>query len=655
MRTRRFRISRHLFTFLLAGVLATLAYALWPPERLPSPLLAHLHNLEWLGYDALFALRGETPQRIDPRIAVVGFDQNTERTLNTSWPPSRRLHARVIDHLVTDGATLIVFDVMFTGATTPTDDRALDAALARANRVVLGCRLERDLALKRVSLEAPYYDDALRIDFERSTRTGFAELPLDPTIDKDRVIRRFVPVMSFQDHWLPSLASAAYLAMTQQGDEAIRVTPKAVWLGNCRIPRTGPTAPDPVYPDQPIPSAYLDFPGGIDTFPRVPLQRFEQVYARTFAPGTFRDKIVFVGVTGSELAKRSNELFTTAYTHMNPEGNGAQITTAIPGVIIQAQVLNALLRHGLIHPLPGWARWLVIFIFALAAIWWARQYVNWRGPVLLAVTTAVYLGCAVLLFGTWRIHLPWVLPNLLILAAAGGTAWIERGRLRRKWGGYVSPDVLARILQSDSGLEAERYEASVVFGDIRGFTAFSERHKPETVVRLLNRHLERLTRIIYAERGTIDKFLGDGILAVYGAPLPMQDAAVRAVRSAWHMREVALQAIHDDDGTPHVFGSGFGITTGPLVAGHVGSRQRHEFTIIGDTVNLASRLQGVTGQPDVIIDAATLDQVRAHVAVESLGEVTLKGKSQPIACYRVTAWHETPSATPALTPPETAR
>jgi adenylate cyclase len=323
----------------------------------------------------------------------------------------------------------------------------------------------------------------------------------------------------------------------------------------------------------------------------------------------------------------------------------------IPGVVVQAQMLNALLTRGFITPIPSAALWVLVFTFAALATATARAYVNWRGPVLLGVVLLAFLLLAIGAFWGGGVHIPWVIPSVFILVSASGLAWIERGRLRRKWGGYVSPAVLEHILRNESALDAARYEATVIFGDIRGFTTFSEQHSPEKVVRLLNRHLTRFTQTIHAQEGTIDKFLGDGILAVFGVPLPLPDAARRAVRASWLMREASLEPVLDDDQSPYVLACGFGITTGPLVAGHVGSHQRHDFSIIGDTVNLASRLQGVTGKPDVIIDAATYALVQAHVTVEPLGEVTLKGKAHPVACFRVLAWRETPAPAPAGAPP----
>ena len=133
--------------------------------------------------------------------------------------------------------------------------------------------------------------------------------------------------------------------------------------------------------------------------------------------------------------------------------------------------------------------------------------------------------------------------------------------------------------------------------------------------------------------------------------MPFRESAVAAVRSAWKMREAALEPIVDDEGNSHVLATGFGITTGSFLGGDIGSKQLRNWTIIGDTVNLASRLQGVTGEPDVIIDDPTYELVRDHVAVVSLGAVTLKGKSQPVPCYKVVQWSETPIEVPGPSGP----
>ncbi len=601
------KLPRHWSTVLLAAVVATIAVLIWPPERGTALFLAPLHYVEWMGYDALFALRPYNPLAVDPSIVIVGYSAETELSLEKRWPPPRDFHARVVENLVTDGVKRIVFDVSFQDASTPEADKALNDALLKVpNSVILPCTFHRDIAASDTSgvpmkrIVGAYWDDT--VDFEQNAKLGFGEIARATAEGTSKHIRSCILANYKQGwdkpdtegDWVPSLPAATYLAMTEQSTADIRVYPGAVWLGSLRVPRTAPTVVDS-FDDSEIPAMYVSFPSA-----PAPIVAFERVYRNEFSPGTFTNKVVFIGVTGNELAKATNEQFTTAATRFAPypERN----TPYIAGVEVQAQFLSALLRNGFIHQLPLLHFWLIVFVFALAATHAVRQFMNWRGPVFFGVVILIYLSISIIAFQQWQTHLPWVLPSTLVVLTASTLAWMERGSLRKKWSGYVSPAVMQMIMQHEGELGAKRYEATVMFGDIRNFTGFSEKHTPETVVRLLNLHLEKLTKLIYDVGGTIDKFLGDGILAVFGAPLPQQDSAWRAVRAAWLMREAALVPITDEDGNTYTLATGFGITTGPLVAGHVGSQRRHEFTIIGDTVNLASRLQGVTGQPDVIID-----------------------------------------------------
>lgn len=613
----------------LAAFVATASVLFWPPERHYIPILTPLYSLERLGYDALFTLRGAKPERMDPSIDVVGFDRESERDLKVRWPPERKYHAAVIRNLAKDGAKMIVYDVLFSDGTDPANDRELDAALKEAGNVVLPLRIDRDFAQKRKSLEEPHYDDAIGVDFLANARVGFAEVPTE----EDDVVRRMVPLQPFRDQYIPSLSAAAYLKLTGKEETDVALTTESIRIGDLLIPRNGPTTRD-VADGGLIPSAYMDFPMGNATF--VLDTRFSQVALGTFPKGKYKDKIVFVGLVGPELTKQTGDQYVTAYSNFSTEQFGSLAFKRLPGVYLQAQTFNALLTQGFVTRLPEWATWVICFGITLGGAVSVRRYFNWRGPVFLLLAVLLYVSYAIIAFGTFRIHLPWVVPSLLMLSSVSLVAYIERGALKRKWSGYVSPQVLETILRSEGETTAQRSIATVVFGDIRGFTAFTNRHSPETVVNLLNQHFERMTSIIYGQNGTIDKFLGDGVMALFGVPVPRKDSVECAVRAGWQMCQVSNVPL-ELGGESYVFESGFGITTGPLVAGHVGSRTRHDYTVIGDAVNMAARLQGVTGLGDVIIDAATYSLVRSIVKVENLGKVAVKGASLPIECYRVLA------------------
>ncbi len=627
--------------------MAGLSVLAWPPD-LDNRFVALLSRWETFGYDAQFLVRGARPDGVDPRITVIGYDTTTVQTLGSSFPPPRRVHAQVIRNLKKAGAKLIVYDVLFAGGQSVEDDKALDAALKEAGNVVLTCRVDRDNARLQKSIESPHYDDQLGVDFESASTIGFAEI----SQDGDNIVRTLSPVQRHLGEWVPSLAAAAYLRLNGLDEKAIRVTPDAVYLGQKRIPSTAPSAFDPVVAHSEfalakagkqtnaqaqflsqVPNSYLNFPGG-NIFPMD--VQFQQVYAGDghFDPSLVKDKIVFVGVTGVDLTKNINEQYATAFTSLRPESSGSVTYSEIPGVVVQAHMLNAILKDRILYSVPRPLVFAIVFVFSIASLQLVRKLDNRRGALSLLVILIGYLAISSLVFNKLGWILPWVIPTFLILATSSLIAWLERGAMRKKWSGYVSPAVFETILQGEGDIPAKRYEATVMFGDVRGFTTFSDLHSPEKVVRLLNEHFERMTEIIYREQGTIDKFMGDGILVAFGAPVPIQTPELRAVRAALEMRDAAMAPIIDD-GEEHVLATGFGVTSGGFVAGHVGSRQRHDFTMIGDVVNVAARLQGVTGEPDVIIDQATYDAVREQVVVEPLGEVQLKGKPQPVPCYKV--------------------
>jgi len=630
------KIWRQFRNLLLAALIALATLAIWPPGTSSFILLPLLQKLEWSAYDAQYVVKGIQPEKIDSRIAVVGFDSNFLSLNDVRWPPPRKVHAQIIRNLKNAGARLIVYDILLSGPSPlndPEDDRALDAALKEAKNVVLAARVERDVVQKQITMEAPYYDDALGIDFEAEARIGLTEIAKE----EDGIIRTIVPAIRFFDNWEPTLATRAFLELHAPDTEP-KVTSSGVDLGVMFVPSSGPAKSDPMYGVR-IPTALVNFRGGINAFDAT--VSLDQVYRNDVAIQRLKDKVVFVGVIDLEFAQKLGDAYATAYTNLRSEmAGGVQHTGAIPGVIVQAHLLNTLLTSSFVETAPVWLRFSAAFVFSFVGIGLARRYLNWRGPFFFALTVAIYIAMAIMLFNSNSLHLPWAGPVLLMTLTTGLVVWNERKGLKRKWSGYVSPGVLEQILRTEEGESAaRRYQATIVFGDIRGFTSFSDRHDPELVIRLLNRHFERLTDIIYEEKGTIDKFLGDGILVIFGAPVRSKDAAGRAVRAAVRMQMVSLEPL-EVDGEVYRFDTGFGITTGEFVAGHVGSRKRHDFSVIGDVVNVASRLQGVTGEPDVIVDETTYLAVLDRVRAEPLGEVTLKGKPKPVPCFKIIGWRD---------------
>lgn len=213
-------------------------------------------------------------------------------------------------------------------------------------------------------------------------------------------------------------------------------------------------------------------------------------------------------------------------------------------------------------------------------------------------------------------------------------------RLKRNFVRYVSKHVLDKILKGDSkiNLKGERRRITVLFSDIREFTRLSEKLTPEEVVSILNEYLARMLDVIFAHNGTLDKFMGDGLMVEFGAPLEDPEQEKNALSTAIAMQK-ALQELcakWEQQGRPSLK-MGIGVHTGYAVVGDIGSEKRMEYTAIGDTVNVASRLEKMTKEygVDILVSETTMERIQGEFSVKSLGPVKLVGRETPIGVYTI--------------------
>jgi adenylate cyclase len=208
----------------------------------------------------------------------------------------------------------------------------------------------------------------------------------------------------------------------------------------------------------------------------------------------------------------------------------------------------------------------------------------------------------------------------------------ERERIRDAFGTYVDPDVADRILTGGTNLAGEQVDVTCMFIDVRGFTPFAERTPADQVVATLNRLFEQTVPIIHANGGRIDKFVGDGLLAVFGAPRRLPDHADRAVSAAQAIAR-AVAATPDFS-----LAIGIGINSGPVVAGNVGGGGRFDFSVIGDTVNVAARVETATRQTGdvILLSDETRRRLSGPVDMIERDGITLKGKHDPVRIYALT-------------------
>jgi PAS domain S-box-containing protein len=224
--------------------------------------------------------------------------------------------------------------------------------------------------------------------------------------------------------------------------------------------------------------------------------------------------------------------------------------------------------------------------------------------------------------------------DVVLLEEARRQESAERERMRQLFQRYLAPPLVERLLHSPEAVQlgGSRQDVTILFADVRGFTGFSERHTPEQVVEMLNNYLALATTEIFNEFGTLDKFIGDGVMAIFGAPVPVQDREMAAVRAALAMRD-GLDALRQDTGVR--VGFGVGLNAGQAIVGNIGTSQLMNYTAIGDVVNVAARLQAEARSGEILISDTVLERVADRVLHEELGQVYVKGRAVPVTTYKL--------------------
>jgi len=216
--------------------------------------------------------------------------------------------------------------------------------------------------------------------------------------------------------------------------------------------------------------------------------------------------------------------------------------------------------------------------------------------------------------------------------------------MQESFGKYVGSEILEMIMANpqNTWLKGHRNEATVLFADIRGFTSYSDSKEPEQVVSMLNKYFEIATNAILEYGGYVDKFVGDAVLGVFGVPVYRKNHVERAVKAAFRLQQKLQEASKSDN---KLFAAvGVGIDTGIVVSGNIGSQAKMEYTVIGDSVNVASRLNGLARSGEIIISRNVLSVIKEIIEIEALPVQNIKGKTQPIEVFKVLNIHERPNA-----------
>lgn len=327
------------------------------------------------------------------------------------------------------------------------------------------------------------------------------------------------------------------------------------------------------------------------------------------------------------------------------ENLGKEFEIGQPGVVLHLQVLRSHLANGLIQPVSSYAQWLLCLL-AASAVW-----LRFRPWLLVAGTLILPLALVALnLFSIRGWQLIWPVASVTVtlwlafLARAlldAVESIIERTRLKRSFSGQVSPAVMDEIMTGglDPESDARTVEVCVVFSDIRGFTTLTEEMHPDAVMSILQRYFDRMVKSVHRFDGTIDKFIGDGMMILFGAPRPTPDPCTDAVRCALDMLDEldALNVEFERDGLPKLQ-IGIGINYGKVVVGNIGSTERHNYSAIGDAVNVAARIEGQTKELGrrILITESVVSRIGERFNFEPLGERLVKGHS-PVKVWGIRA------------------
>ncbi len=634
-----------------------------------------INNLEMKFYDLMFNLRGSEP--IGSEVAIVAIDDKSIKAIGR-WPWSRKEISRLVEVLGRAEAKVIGFDIIFAEKQESLEGNTLsrlqekmqqrswklpelqqwiaeerrrvdpDALLAEQfkefGNAVLGYYFQGlenqptgpgvfNLEVSKDIIKSSTYDmvrwtssvcapcpivTARGVEMnipsltEAAAVTGYFNAVPDP----DGAIRTLPLVVSFQkDLYAPLSLSVLkryldnpplQITLSDSGVLSIRLGREQIPVddyGRFRINFRGPAKSFPCY-------SFIDVVSG------------------QILPENFRHKIILVGATAVGIYDIRVTPFSSIF----------------PGIEVHASIIDNILRRnflwapiGLVNPAA-----VLVILLALIMCWLQPRVRAWYGLSLLINLIFLYTYLDYLLFTKYQIYFQMIYPLsclITVYVVVGFMRFIaeekERLRVKAAFQNYVAPEVVNTMLQHPDMLHlgGEKREMTVLFSDIRGFTTLSEQMEPEVLVGLLQSYLNPMTETVFQHHGTMDKYIGDAIMAIYGAPLVLNDHADRACDTALAMIE-KLHHLWEEwraKGLPELK-IGIGINTGLMTVGNMGSERLFDYTVIGDNVNLASRLEGLNKYygTGILISDATQKQLHNTYILREVDRVRVKGKKTSV-------------------------
>jgi adenylate cyclase len=669
--------------------------------KLPgAAVFGFVQNMELKSLDTLFKSRG--PRSADPRIVVVDIDEKTLRKVG-AWPIPRDAYAKLIDKLHEGGTKVVAFDVSFptpeknsavealkkleteVGNSDPrlvekiraieatsNNDKILAESMKRAGNVVIGHSfLDPDLAATiPLQQQEDYYNILWGQPFSQVRRVGGGEFNIteafgkargrittgvfpnigliadaaksygfyDALVDNDGTVRNTVLLLWYKD--LDFFTPLAVHAVTeyenidiqnQQAFIAVNGVDR-IELGrhNIRVARDG--------------TALVNFVGPYRSYLHYSLA---DVIDGSVPASTFKDKMVFVGAT----AKGIGDMRSTPFQIQDQGYMGVEINANIADNILHSDEPNRTFIHRGYY--QQWTDIGFILFFGLFMSWVFGTQKPLVGTAAMVIALSVFLAAAGYVFarfGTWLYVIVPITTLVLDYGALTSYRMVfeerEKRKVRKTFERYVPPGVISLIEKDPAKYfkpGGEMREMTIMFSDIRSFTTICEGMTADDLVLLLNEYLGAMTEVLFENWGTLDKYIGDALMAFWGSPYPQEDHAVRGCACALGMskRLEELNRTWEAQGRKRLE-IGIGVNTGPVNVGNMGCDIRFSWTVMGDHVNLASRLEGQNKAYHTarIVSEFTYAEAQEYFLFRPLDRIRVKGKLKPVYIYELLGYPE---------------
>lgn len=574
-------------------------------------------GLESKNIDWLFSKRGEIKPQAP--IIIVAIDDESFAKMPERWTWPRNFYGKIVDNLKSWGAKVIAFDVIYSEPTkrNPKEDIIFANSIKKAGNVVLGMGIFSDISK---NYEKIYPVLPIQILADSTYAMGL----IHHVFDEDSHIRKSYMFLDYNKKRYFALSLEILGAYYNLKKEDMKITRKYILWDKLKIK---------LHKGNQI---IINYAGQPKTFLTVPF--YKVYYGKEIKKEIFKDKIVFIGST-SELL---HDVFLTPFS---------QPGIQMPGVEIHANVLNTIFTGSYISQIDRINSFLLLLLIGIFTSFLIFNIKAWQGLIVTFSEILFFVFLTVFIFIKYNFIITFVNPvfTIVLCYLSMSTYKVaveerEKRKIKNIFSRYVSKGVVDELLKSaDVKLGGEKRVLSVLFSDIRGFTSMSEKMQPEAVVSILNVFLSEMTDIIFLNHGTLDKFIGDAIMAVFGSPIFLKDHAKRAVKTAFMMKNKLNQLNEkwQKEGK-HTLKIGIGINSGEAIAGNMGSLKRMEYTVIGDTVNLASRLESLNKElgTEILISENTYNEVKDFITVKKFENVKIRGKEEALTVYEVLEFRE---------------